>query len=144
MVKGMATHTSILAWRVSWPEDRGKSWGCKDLDVTNNTVICGQITQLKLSCSHIWECSFTCQIWSCTQSQSHILTYIDTVTFSLMNILDLNIVTPTCSNIHSHKQTCLNLNLNIVTPTCSNTHSLTHTNMLTNSVTHRYPSVICT
>ena len=32
----MATHTSILAWRISWPEEPGAQhpWDCKDLDMT--------------------------------------------------------------------------------------------------------------
>ena len=29
--KGMATHSSILAWRISWMYS---PWGCKELDVT--------------------------------------------------------------------------------------------------------------
>ena len=34
--KGMATHSSILAWRIPWSEERGglQSVGCKDLDMT--------------------------------------------------------------------------------------------------------------
>ena len=33
----MATHTSILAWRISWTEEPGKlcnPWGLKELDMT--------------------------------------------------------------------------------------------------------------
>ena len=35
--KGMATHTSILAWRIPWTEEPGRvynPWGCKELDTT--------------------------------------------------------------------------------------------------------------
>ena len=32
--KGMATHSSILAWRISWTEEPGSSWGCKESDMT--------------------------------------------------------------------------------------------------------------
>ena len=34
--KGMATHSSILAWRIPWTEDLGdySPWGCKELDTT--------------------------------------------------------------------------------------------------------------
>ena len=34
--KGMATHSSILAWRIPWTEEPGglQSWGCKELDMT--------------------------------------------------------------------------------------------------------------
>ena len=33
--KGMATHSSILAWRIAWTEEPGRlqSQGCKDLDI---------------------------------------------------------------------------------------------------------------
>ena len=34
--KGMATHSSVLAWRIPWPEEAGghSSWACKELDMT--------------------------------------------------------------------------------------------------------------
>ena len=34
--KGMATHSSILAWRIPWTEEPGSSspWGCKESDTT--------------------------------------------------------------------------------------------------------------
>ena len=35
--KGMATHPSILAWRIPWTEEHGGlhcPWGCKESDVT--------------------------------------------------------------------------------------------------------------
>ena len=35
MEKGMATHSSILAWRIPWTEEPGRlqfSWGLKELD----------------------------------------------------------------------------------------------------------------
>ena len=33
--KGMATHSSILAWIIPWTEEWGNSpWGCKELDMT--------------------------------------------------------------------------------------------------------------
>ena len=37
--EGMATHSSILAWRISWTEEPGgnSSWGCKELDMTEVT-----------------------------------------------------------------------------------------------------------
>ena len=31
--KGMATHSSILAWRFPWIEEPGRLWGCKESDV---------------------------------------------------------------------------------------------------------------
>ena len=33
----MATHCSILAWRVPWTEEPGGLWGHKELDVTECT-----------------------------------------------------------------------------------------------------------
>ena len=32
LVKGMATHSSILAWRIPWIEE---PWGCKESDSTD-------------------------------------------------------------------------------------------------------------
>ena len=34
--KEMATHTSIFAWRIPWPEEHS-SWGCKELGITDDT-----------------------------------------------------------------------------------------------------------
>ena len=36
----MATHSSILAWRISWTRGAGGAyspWGCKELDMTEET-----------------------------------------------------------------------------------------------------------
>ena len=33
--KEMATHTSIFAWRIPWPEEH-RSWGCKELGAADN------------------------------------------------------------------------------------------------------------
>ena len=35
--KGMATHFSILAWRIPWTEEPGdySPWGCKELDTAS-------------------------------------------------------------------------------------------------------------
>ena len=37
--QGMATHSSILAWRIPWTEESGglQSYGCKQLDTTEVT-----------------------------------------------------------------------------------------------------------
>ena len=35
--KGMATHASLLAWRIPWTEDPGglySPWGCQESDMT--------------------------------------------------------------------------------------------------------------
>ena len=39
--KGMATHSSILAWRISRTEESGglKSKGCKDSDMTEQLML---------------------------------------------------------------------------------------------------------
>ena len=37
MENGMATHSSILAWRIPWTEEPGRlysPWGCKESDMT--------------------------------------------------------------------------------------------------------------
>ena len=41
--KGMATHSSILAWRIPWTEGPGglPLWGCKELNMTK-----------QLTCTH--------------------------------------------------------------------------------------------
>ena len=36
---GMATHSSVLVWRIPWTDEPGelqsyRSWGCKELDKT--------------------------------------------------------------------------------------------------------------
>ena len=33
----MATHYSILAWRIPWTEEPGRLWGCKESDTTEAT-----------------------------------------------------------------------------------------------------------
>ena len=37
--EGMATHSSILAWRIAWTEEPGglQSMGCKEMDTTEVT-----------------------------------------------------------------------------------------------------------
>ena len=44
--EGMATHSSILAWRIPWTEEPGRvaAWGLKESDMTE------QMTLLGLSC----------------------------------------------------------------------------------------------
>ena len=39
--KGMATHSSILAWEISWTEVPGGSslWDCKESDVTEQLTL---------------------------------------------------------------------------------------------------------
>ena len=37
--KGMATHSSILAWRIPWIEEPGPS-GCKESDTTERLTLC--------------------------------------------------------------------------------------------------------
>ena len=32
--KGMATHSSILDWRIPWMKESGSSWGHKESDTT--------------------------------------------------------------------------------------------------------------
>ena len=37
--EGMATQSSVLAWRIPWTEEPGglQSWGCKESDMTEVT-----------------------------------------------------------------------------------------------------------
>ena len=37
--EGMATQSSVLAWRIPWTEEPGglQSWGCKESDMTEAT-----------------------------------------------------------------------------------------------------------
>ena len=39
--KGMATHSSILAWRISWTEEPGgySPWGLKESDTTQGLTL---------------------------------------------------------------------------------------------------------
>ena len=38
LAKGMATHSSILAWRIPWTEETVKHpWGCKESDTSEAT-----------------------------------------------------------------------------------------------------------
>ena len=34
LLKEMATHSGIIAWKISWTEEPGKTYGCKESDVT--------------------------------------------------------------------------------------------------------------
>ena len=36
LIEGMATHSSILAWRIPWTEESGSPWGCKELVMTEH------------------------------------------------------------------------------------------------------------
>ena len=40
--KEMATHSSILVWRISWTEEPGSysPWGHKELDTTEQPTLC--------------------------------------------------------------------------------------------------------
>ena len=43
--KGMATHSSILAWRILWTEEPGRllsmvcQWGCRESDMTEQLTL---------------------------------------------------------------------------------------------------------
>ena len=37
--KGMATHSSILAWTIPWTEEPGRLWGHKESDMTEELII---------------------------------------------------------------------------------------------------------
>ena len=56
--KGMATHSSILAWRIPWTKEPGRlqSMGCKELDMTEQLsahtlkVKC-ELLKLRMKCA---------------------------------------------------------------------------------------------
>ena len=54
--KGMATHSSILAWRIPWTEEPGGPWGCKESDTTNTV-------SAALSSSRCLFCSYQFSTW---------------------------------------------------------------------------------
>ena len=39
--EGMATHSSVLAWRIPWTEEMGRlsPWGHKELDMTDEPLL---------------------------------------------------------------------------------------------------------
>ena len=37
--KGIATHSSVLAWRIPWTEEPGRLWGCKESDMTERLTL---------------------------------------------------------------------------------------------------------
>ena len=37
--KEMATHSSILAWKIPWTEETGGPWGHKELDTTEHSPV---------------------------------------------------------------------------------------------------------
>ena len=37
--KGMATHSSILTWRIPWSLEGYSPWGCKELDMTEQQTV---------------------------------------------------------------------------------------------------------
>ena len=41
LVKGIATYSSILAWRIPWIEEPGgySPWGCKELNTTEQLTL---------------------------------------------------------------------------------------------------------
>ena len=55
--KGLATHSSILAWRIPWTEEPGghSPWGCKQLDTTKRLTY-----TVTLSCSCLRLCLLHC------------------------------------------------------------------------------------
>ena len=45
----MATHSSILTWKIPWTEEPGSPWGCKELDTTEQFSFFFTFTQFSLS-----------------------------------------------------------------------------------------------
>ena len=45
----MATHSSILAWRITWTEEPGSPWSHKELDMTEQLTLLLFFLKKKLS-----------------------------------------------------------------------------------------------
>ena len=63
--KEMATYSSIHAWRISWTEEPGRLWGCKELDMTEVNehtctyiIVVVSVVQL-LSCAQLFAITWT-------------------------------------------------------------------------------------
>ena len=86
--EGMATHSSILAWKIPWTEEAGKleSIGCKELDMTEVTeyecmvvvvvmvaAMYGGLPQRQILCRALCLCHLThasqqvLTLWLCLQ-----------------------------------------------------------------------------
>ena len=57
--KGMATHSSILAWRIPWREDPGSPWGCKESGMTERLTHIHRFILSVLIELYSLECSIT-------------------------------------------------------------------------------------
>ena len=53
--KGMATHSSILVWRIPWTEEPGRSWGHKEPDMTECPIL--SLSQRLMNLEQIERCS---------------------------------------------------------------------------------------
>ena len=64
--KDMATHSSVLAWRIPWTEESGghSSWGCKELDMTERLT---QVFVEALRSIVSWAMSKTRNLRACLQ-----------------------------------------------------------------------------
>ena len=64
--KGMAIHSSILAWRILWTEEPGRHslWDCEELDTTEPLTLSFAFRRLKQQTftSHSLEAGKCCQI----------------------------------------------------------------------------------
>ena len=86
---GMATHSSILAWRIPWTEEPGRlqSWGRKELDTTERLSTYRSEGHSFISCedrviSHWHQCAAFCvstyplmDTWALSPSGFHELCY---------------------------------------------------------------------
>ena len=69
----MATHSSILAWRIPWTEEPGYSpWSCRESDVTE-WLTCTHISPIVSTIHQMW-------VWASTVPQ--IFSYIFTLCFT--------------------------------------------------------------
>ena len=61
--KGMASHSSILAWRIQWTEAGYSPWGHKELDTTERLTHTHTYTYIVLSA--VWENYTSCFVFYC-------------------------------------------------------------------------------
>ena len=82
--KGMATHSSILAWRIQWTEELAgySPWGCKESDMTEwLTLFFYWLSEMNLVSifsycylrAHLCRCSYSSHGTACAQAKINIM-----------------------------------------------------------------------
>ena len=84
--EGLATHSSILAWRFPWTEESGGPWGHRELNTTEWWSTSGHFKALQTccKCEKFWELN---HIQKVKDRQRHIWSSLD---FPVLHFLTLN------------------------------------------------------